>query len=155
MAPPKSTEPGSTTRPTRVQTKSRGPLEENEQQQPEIVDINEIPSPEIPPVSPTPILEEIQWPQPEELKEDMQAESWEPMNEEEEPQQEVLPESTKLAMEGNNTTHNRGSEGKSDELQVPSLNKQTEETAGTTSAWPEWITRKQMGIVGTSYQEPQ
>jgi hypothetical protein len=63
MAPPKSVEPGQTARLTRVQTRSRGPLEENEQQQLEIVDIDEIPSPEIPPVNSTPILEEIQQPQ--------------------------------------------------------------------------------------------
>jgi hypothetical protein len=60
MEPPNSTEPGPTNRPTRVQTRSRGPLEENEQQQPEIVDIDEIPSPEIPPLNSIMILEEIQ-----------------------------------------------------------------------------------------------
>jgi hypothetical protein len=115
MAPPKSVEPGQTTRPTRVQTRSRGPLEENEQQQPEIIDIDEIPSPEIPPVNSTPILEEIQQPQPEELKEDTQAEAQEPQNEEAEPQQEVQPESTEPTAEGNNMTQNQGSEGKPDE----------------------------------------
>jgi hypothetical protein len=85
----------------------------------------------------------------------MQEEPWEPPNEEAEPQQEVFPESTKPATEGNDTTQNRGSEGQSDEPQVPSFDQQTEETAGTTSAWPEWLTGKQMGIVGTSYQAPQ
>jgi hypothetical protein len=46
MAPPKPAEASQTARPTRVQTRSRGPLEENEQQQPEIIDIDKIPSPE-------------------------------------------------------------------------------------------------------------
>jgi hypothetical protein len=47
-------------RPTKVQTRSRRPLEENEQQQPKIVNIDEIPSLEMIPVKSTPILEEIQ-----------------------------------------------------------------------------------------------
>jgi hypothetical protein len=85
MAPPKSIEPGQTARPTRVQTRSRGPLEENEQQQPEIVDIDEIPSPEITPVNSTPILEEIQQPQEEAMKEDTPAVTQEPQNEEAKP----------------------------------------------------------------------
>jgi hypothetical protein len=68
MAPPKSGNSGQTARPTRVQTRSRGPLEENEQQQLEIVDIDEIPSPKITPVNSTPILEEIQQPQAEAMK---------------------------------------------------------------------------------------
>jgi hypothetical protein len=59
MAPPKPAEASQIARPTRVQTRSRGPLEENEQQQPEIIDIDEIPSLETLPVNSTPILEEI------------------------------------------------------------------------------------------------
>jgi hypothetical protein len=69
MAPPKSVELGQTTILTRVQTRSRGLLEENEKQEQEIVNINDIPSPEIPPVNSTSILEEIQQPQGEDLKE--------------------------------------------------------------------------------------
>jgi hypothetical protein len=45
-----------------------------------IVDIDEIPSPEITPVNSTPILEEIQQPQVEELKEDTLATMQEPNN---------------------------------------------------------------------------
>jgi hypothetical protein len=67
----------------------------NNQRMQEIVDIDEIPSLEIPPVSPTTILEEIQQPQSEELKEDTQEEPQDPLNEEAEPQQEVQPKSTK------------------------------------------------------------
>jgi hypothetical protein len=108
MAPPKPTEPGQTARPTRVQTRSRGPLEENEQQQPEIVDIDEIPSPEMIPVNSTPILEEIQQPQAEAMKEDTPAATQEPQNEEAETQREVQPESTEAAMEVNRMTQNLG-----------------------------------------------
>ena len=67
-APPKSVEPSQTARPTKVQTRSQGPLKENKQHQLEIIDIDEIPSPEIPLVNSTPILEEIQQPQEEDLK---------------------------------------------------------------------------------------
>jgi hypothetical protein len=121
MEPTKSAEPGQTAKPTRVQNRSRGPLEENEQQQLEIVDIDEIPSPKIPPVNSTPILEEIQQPQPEDLKEDTPATTQEPHNEEAKPQQEVKPERIEPIAEGKRTTQNQGSERKPDELQVPIL----------------------------------
>jgi hypothetical protein len=68
MAPPKLAEPGQIARSTRVQTRSWGPLEENEQQQPEIVDIDEILSPEEIPVKSIPILEEILQPQTEAME---------------------------------------------------------------------------------------
>jgi hypothetical protein len=38
---------------------------------------------------------------------------------------------------------------------VPSLSQPTKETMGTNSAWLEFLTGKQPGIVGTSYQPPQ
>jgi hypothetical protein len=64
-----------------------------------IVDIDEIPSPEITPVNSTPILEEIQQPQVEELKEDTPATMQEPNNVEVETQQKVQPEITEPACE--------------------------------------------------------
>jgi hypothetical protein len=70
MAPPKPEEEIQSTRPTRVQTRLGGPLEENEQKQLEIIDIDEIPSLEMIPVSSTSILEEIQWPEAEAMKVD-------------------------------------------------------------------------------------
>jgi hypothetical protein len=106
-------------------------------------------------VNSTPILEEIQQPQPEELKENMPAAAQEPQNKEEEPQQEVQPERTEPATEGNDTARNQGSKGKPDELQVPSLGHPTKETTGNTSAWPKWLTGQQLGAVGTLYQPPQ
>jgi hypothetical protein len=80
MAPPNPAEASQTVRPTRVQTRSRGPLEENEQQQPEIVDINEISSPERISVNSTPILEEIQQPQAKAMKVDTPAAAQAPQN---------------------------------------------------------------------------
>jgi hypothetical protein len=82
MAPPKIVEVGQTTKPTRVQTKSWGPLDENEEQQPEIVDIDKIPSPERTSVNYTPILEEIQKPQAKVMKLDMPAVAQVPRNKE-------------------------------------------------------------------------
>jgi hypothetical protein len=89
------------------------------------------------------------------MEEDTQVEAQEPQNEEAEPQHEVQPESTEIVVEGNDTTQNPGSEGKPDEVQVPIPGQPIEETTRTTSAWPEWITVQQPGIVGTSYQPPQ
>jgi hypothetical protein len=47
MAPPKQEEVSQTARKTRVQTRSRGQVEEGEQQPPEIVNVDEIPSPHV------------------------------------------------------------------------------------------------------------
>jgi hypothetical protein len=66
-------------------------------------------------VKSTPILEDIQQPQPEVLKEDMQEEAQEPQNEEMEHQHEVQPEIIEPFAEGNKKTQNQGSKGKPDE----------------------------------------
>jgi hypothetical protein len=150
MAPPKPAEPGQTTRPTMVQTRSRGPLEENEQKQPEIIDINEIPSLEEILVNPTLILEEIQQPQAGTMKEDTPAETREPQNEEAETQREVKLESTQAAVEVNGMTQNLGVAVQPDESQAPNLGQPIEDTTGTTSAWPEWLMGKQSKVVGIS-----
>jgi hypothetical protein len=89
------------------------------------------------------------------MKEDTPAAVQEPQNEDAKPQQEVQQEITEPAAEGNGTTQKKGSAWKPDELQVPSLGHPREETMGTTSAWKEWLTGKQLGVVGTSYQPPQ
>jgi hypothetical protein len=49
-------------------------MEESEQQSSEIVNVDEIPSPDIEPVNPTPILEEIQQREPEGMSKDIPAE---------------------------------------------------------------------------------
>jgi len=79
-------------------------LEENEQQQPEIVDIEKIPSPETILVNSTLILEEIQQPQAEAIKVDTPAVMQAPQNEEVETQQEVKPKSIKAVLEVNGMT---------------------------------------------------
>jgi hypothetical protein len=107
------------------------------------------------PVNSTPILEEIQQPQAEAMKEDTPAAAQEPQNEEAETQWEVQPESTEAVMEVNRMTQNLGAAVQPDESQIPSLGQPTEETTGTTSAWPEWLTGEQPGVAGTSNQPPQ
>jgi acetoin utilization deacetylase AcuC-like enzyme len=84
-----------TARKTRVQTRSRGQAEEGEQQPSEIVNIDEIPSPETTPVHSTPILEEIQQPAPEGMNTDIPTEVQEPQNQEAETLKEVQPENTR------------------------------------------------------------
>jgi hypothetical protein len=155
MAPPKPAEASQTARPTRVQTRSRGPLEENEQQQPEIVDIDEIPSPERIPVNSTPILEEIQQPQAEAMKVDTPAVAQVPQNEEVETQQEVQPKSTEAALEVNRTTQNLEAPVQPDESQMTISGQPTEETTANASAWPEWLMGEQPEVVGTLNQPPQ
>jgi hypothetical protein len=81
MAPPNLTKPIQTVQPTRVQTRSRGIWEENNQQSSEIVDIDEIPSLEDIPVKSTPIQEEIPQPQVKTRKEDRSKAALEPQNE--------------------------------------------------------------------------
>jgi hypothetical protein len=73
MALPKQAEASQTARKTRVQTRSRGQAEEGEQQPSEIVNVDEIPSPETIPVQSMPILEEIQQPTAEAMNVDMPA----------------------------------------------------------------------------------
>jgi hypothetical protein len=60
MAPPNQAEESQSARPTKVKTRSWVQLEESEQQLPEIVNIDEIPSPNTTPVNPTPVVEETQ-----------------------------------------------------------------------------------------------
>jgi len=60
MAPPKLTEPSQIVISTRVQTRSCGTQEENDQQPLEIVNIDEIPSSKDIPSESTPIQEDMQ-----------------------------------------------------------------------------------------------
>jgi hypothetical protein len=155
MAPPKPAEAGQTARPTRVQTRSRGPLEENDQQQPKIVDIDEIPSPETIPTNSTPIVEEIQQPQAEAMKVDTPVVTQEPQNEKAETQKEVQPESTEAALEVNGMAQNLEATVQPDESQMTLLGQPVGETIEDASAWPEWLTGEQPEAVGTSTQPPQ
>jgi hypothetical protein len=81
MTPPKLAEPNQTVGPTRVQTKSRGIQEENDQLSQEIVDIDEISLSKDIQVESTSIQEEIPQPQVETRKEDMLEVAQEPWNE--------------------------------------------------------------------------
>jgi hypothetical protein len=71
MAPPKQAEASQSARQPRVRTRSQVQLEEGEQQPSEIVNVDEIPSPDTTPVNPTPVVEETQQPTPEGTNVDM------------------------------------------------------------------------------------
>jgi hypothetical protein len=64
MAPPKQAEASQTARKPELEPGHEVQLEEGEQQPPEIVNVDEIPSPDTTPVNPTPIVEETQQPTP-------------------------------------------------------------------------------------------
>jgi hypothetical protein len=106
MTPPKLTEPSQIVRPTRVQTRSQGTREENEQRPLEIIDIDEIPSPEDVPVESTQIQEEILQPQEETMKEDTSVAAQELQNQAIGTHQEGQPENVEAAMEINRSTQN-------------------------------------------------
>jgi hypothetical protein len=55
MAPPKQEEPSQTARKSRVRTRAQVQSQESEQQLPEVVNVDEIPSPDTTPMNPTPI----------------------------------------------------------------------------------------------------
>jgi hypothetical protein len=75
------------------------------------------------------------------MEQDTPAAVHEPQNKEEETHQEIPPEHTEATMEVNRMTQHLGEEEKPDEMQAPDLGHPAEETAGTTWAWPEWMTR--------------
>jgi hypothetical protein len=80
MAPPKKFEAIQTTIKTRVHTRSRVHVEEGEQQPLEIVNVKKLPSLDIAPVNPIPILEETQHPKTEGTNIDIPEEIQEPQN---------------------------------------------------------------------------
>ena len=62
MVPPKQAEPGQTSKHSIVRTRAQVQLEESEQQLLEVVNVDEIPSPDTTPANPTPVVEETQHP---------------------------------------------------------------------------------------------
>jgi hypothetical protein len=157
MAPPKLAEPSQTVRPTRVQTRSRGTREENDQQPPEIVDIDEIPSPEDIPVESTPIQEEIPQPQVETMKEDTPEAAQEPQNEAVGTHQEGQPENAEAAMEINGSTQNPEVEVQPNvpQIPIPDFSFSAEPTGEMGKAWEEWMAKEQPEAAGTSNQPTQ
>jgi hypothetical protein len=65
-----------------------------------------------------------------------------PHDKEEETHQEIPPKHTKATLEVNQMTQHLGEEDQPYETQAPSLGHLAKETAGTTWAWPEWMTGK-------------
>jgi hypothetical protein len=140
MAPPKQAEASQTTRKTRVQTRSRGQAEEGEQQPSEIVNVDEIPSPDTTPVNPTPILEEIQQPTLEGTSQEIPVEVQEPQNQGTKTLKEMQPEHTEAAPKVNGTTPNPTTTVEPDESQTTISDHPAGEKVEDVSAWPEWYT---------------
>jgi hypothetical protein len=72
----------------------------------EIINVDEIPSPDTTPVNPTPILEETQQPAPEGTNIDISEELQEPQNQDEKTLKEVQPDNAEAALRVNGTTPN-------------------------------------------------
>jgi hypothetical protein len=107
------------------------------------------------PTNSTSIVEEIQQPQAEAMKEDTPAAAQAPKNEELETPQEVQTESTKATLEVKETTQNMEALVQPDDSQTTISGQPTEETAANASAWLEWMMGEQPEVAGTSNQPPQ
>jgi hypothetical protein len=80
MAPPKKAEARQTIRQPRFITMAWVQLEEGEEKLLEIINVNEIPSPDITPVKPTPVVEETKQSTPKGMNVDILAEAREKHN---------------------------------------------------------------------------
>jgi hypothetical protein len=118
-------------------------VEEGEQQPSEIVNIDEIPSPETTPVHSTPILEEIQQPAPEGMNTDIPTEVQEPQNQEAETLKEVQPENIGPVPEGNGMKMNQDTTIEPDESQMTISDHPLEGAVEDIMGQPEWYTEEQ------------
>jgi hypothetical protein len=107
------------------------------------------------PMNSTPIVEEIQQPQPEAMKVNMSEAMQEPQNKEAETQKEVQPESTEESLEVNKTTLNMEATVEPNESQMTISCQPARETTEDTSVWLEWLMGEQLKAAGTSTQPPQ
>jgi hypothetical protein len=80
MEPPKQAEASQSARQPWVRTRSRVQLEEGEQQPPEIINVDKIPSPDTTLMNPTPVVEETQQPTPKGMNVDTPTEAQEQQN---------------------------------------------------------------------------
>jgi hypothetical protein len=118
MAPPKQAESTQTARKPIVRTKAWVQLEGGEQQPPEIINVDEIPSPDTTPVNPTPMVEETQQPASEGMNIDISAEEQGQQNQDANILKEAQPENTKGAPRGNGMATNHEAAVKLDESQT-------------------------------------
>jgi hypothetical protein len=154
MAPPKQEEASQSARQPRVRTRSWVQLEEGEQQPPEIVNVDEIPSPDTTPVNPTPVVEETQQPTPEGTNIDRPTEVQEQQNQDAETLKEAQPENTEAALKVNGMTTNQEATIEPDESQTTMSDHPLEGTVEDVTGWPEWYSETQPGATGTSSQPP-
>jgi hypothetical protein len=129
-------------------------VEEGEQQPLEIVNVDEIPSPDTTPVNPTPILEETQQPAPEGTNIDIPTEVQEPQNQNAETLKEVQPENTEAASKVNGMTPNMKVAVEPDESQMTISDYPPEGIVEDVTGWLEWYSQEQPKAAGTSSQPP-
>jgi hypothetical protein len=142
------------TRKTRVQTRSRGQVEEGEQQPSEIVNVDEIPSPETTPVNPTPIVEEIQQPTPEGMSIGHTDRSTGAETRTAETLKEVQPENTEQLQKSMGRSQIWKTTIEPDESQMTISDHPPEGMVEDITGQPEWYTEEQPEAVGTSSQPP-
>jgi hypothetical protein len=118
MAPPKQEEASQTTRQPRVRTRSQVQLEEGEQNSLEIINIDEIPSPDTTPVNPTLVVEKSQQPTPEGTSIDTPTGEQGQQNHDTEAMNEVQPENIEATPRVNGTATNPKAAVEPDESQT-------------------------------------
>jgi hypothetical protein len=129
-------------------------VEEGEQQPPEIVNVNEIPSLDTTPVNPTPILEETKQPTSKGTNIDIPAKVWEPQNHDAKTLKEVQPENIEVAPEVNGMVPNLEAAVQPDESQMIISYHPPEGMVEYVTGCPEWYFEEQPEFVGTSSQPP-
>jgi hypothetical protein len=152
MAPPKKEETSQTARHSRVRTRAQVQSEEGEQQPPEIVNIDKIPSPDTTPMNPIPMVEETQQPTPEGMNVDMPAEEQEQQNQGTGTLKEAQPENPEAALRVNGTTTNQEATVEPDESQTTVSDHPPEGTVEDVMGWPEWFFEVRPMEAGTSSQ---
>jgi hypothetical protein len=139
-------------RHSRIRTRAQVQSQESEQQPPEVVNVDEIPSPDTTPVNPTPMVEETQQPTPEGMNVDMPAEAQEQQNQDAETLKEVQPENTEAAPRVNGMMMNQEATVEPDESQTTVSDHPPEGTVEDVTGWPEWYSEVQTMEAGTSSQ---
>jgi hypothetical protein len=155
MAPPKLAEASQSSRLTRVQIRSRGLLEENEQKQPEFIDIEKIQSLEMIPLQTTPILEEFKQPTPEGTSRQIPTKVPYPQNQGTKTLKGTQLEHTEVASKVNVTTPNPEVVVEPNESQKTISEHPIGETAEDVSDWSEWLMEEKSEAVGTLSQPSQ
>jgi hypothetical protein len=113
-------------------------MEEGEKHPPEIVNVNEIPSPDTTSVKPTPILEETQLLALDRMSIGILKEVQDPLNQDAETLKEVQPKNTESTLKVNGRTQNLKTTVEPEESQTTISNHPPEGTVEYVTSWSEW-----------------